>query len=63
MREEVLALPPDDREIFLRYYYYCETTPIMTERMGLVQETISQRLNRGLDKLRVKLMRREAQCI
>lgn len=63
IREEVLAFPPDDREIFLRYYYYCETTPMIAERMGLTPGTVRQRLNRGRDKLRVKLMRREAQCI
>ena len=55
VREAVLAMPQPDREIFLRFYYYCQTIPVIAEKMDINPSTVKTRLRRGREKLREHL--------
>ena len=55
VREAVLSLPQPDREIFLRFYYYCQTVPVIAEKTGMKPSTVKTRLKRGREKLRERL--------
>ena len=55
VREAVLAMPQPDREIFLRFYYYCQTIPVIAEKMDMNPSTVKTRLRRGREKLRKHL--------
>ena len=55
VREAVLSMPQPDREIFLRFYYYCQTVPVIAEKMEMNQSTVKTRLRRGREKLRQHL--------
>ena len=46
------AMKPDDREIFLRYYYFYENTPSIARHMGMNPDVVRQRLSRGREHLR-----------
>lgn len=52
-------LAPEDREIFLRHYYYCQTSVSIAADMGLRPELVRQRLKRGRDFLRQHLVKGE----
>ena len=55
VREAVLSMPQPDKEIFLRFYYYCQSISIIAEKMGMNQSTVKTRLKRGREKLRQHL--------
>lgn len=55
IREAVLAMPQPDREIFLRFYYYCQTVPVIAEKMDMNPSTVKTRLKRGRERLREHL--------
>lgn len=55
LRAAIDDMPSPDREIFLRYYYYCESAPVIAEAMGMTPEAVRQRLKRRRDKLRTIL--------
>ena len=45
------ALGPPDREIFLRRYYYGQSSPEIGEKLDMKPEAVRQRLKRGRDLL------------
>ena len=49
------ALPEPDRTIFLRHYYYGQTTTDIALAMDLNRNTVQSKLRRGRDKLRMIL--------
>ena len=55
VREAVLSMPQPDREIFLRFYYYCQTIPVIAEKLDMNPSTVKTRLKRGREKLRQQL--------
>ena len=55
VREAVLALPQPDREIFLRFYYYCQSVSVIADKMRMNPSTVKTRLHRGREKLRQHL--------
>ena len=57
VREAVSAMPQPDREIFLRHYYYCQSTSTIAEKMRMNVSTVKTRLRRGREKLRQRLAR------
>ena len=46
------ALPPEDREVFLRHYYYAQTVKEVSVSMGLKESTVKTKLRRGRMKLK-----------
>ncbi len=50
--EALLSLGAEDREIFLRYYFYGQSTAQIAEQMMLNQNTMKSRLARGRAKLK-----------
>ena len=57
VRQAVDALPSQDREIFLRHYYYAQTVQEIAGRMALNESTVKTRLRRGRIKLKELLTR------
>ena len=55
VRRAVDSLPAQDREIFLRHYYYAQTVKEISIKMGLNESTIKTRLRRGRCKLKETL--------
>lgn len=55
VRQAVDSLPAQDREIFLRHYYYAQTVKEISIKMGLNESTIKTRLRRGRSKLKETL--------
>ena len=55
VREAVLSMPQPDREIFLRFYYYCQSIPVIADTMQMNPSTVKTRLRRGREKLRQHL--------
>ena len=55
VRQAVDSLPAQDREIFLRHYYYAQTVKEISIKMGLNESTIKTRLRRGRCKLKETL--------
>ena len=56
VRQAVEALAEPDREIFIRYYYYCQTAAAIGREMKLSPAGVRQRLKRGRDRLREQLL-------
>ena len=50
-------LPEQDREVFLRYYYYAQTIREISQEMTLNESTIKTKLRRGRAKLKETLTR------
>ena len=48
----VLGMPYPDKEIFLRFYYYCQTMDVISEEMGINLSTVKTKLRRGRIRLR-----------
>ena len=48
---------PVDREVFLRFYFYCQKTAAIAADMALNESTVRTKLNRGRAKLRDFLIR------
>ena len=57
VRQAVESLPGQDREIFLRHYYYAQTVQEIAGRMALNESTVKTRLRRGRMKLKELLTR------
>ena len=55
LRQALEDMPPAYREIFLRHYYYCQTSAAIAKDMGLKPELVRQRLKRGRELLRQHL--------
>lgn len=62
VRETLDALPPEDREIFLRHYYDCQTVAEIGAAMGMKPATVKTRLYRGRGKLKGQLEKRGFHC-
>lgn len=52
VRQAVDALAPDDREIFLRHYYYAQSVKEISAHMALNESTVKTKLRRGRMKLK-----------
>ena len=52
LRRYIGQMSPPDREIFLRYYYLCQSAPAIAARLGMTPEAVRQRLTRGRERLR-----------
>ena len=52
LKEAVESLDWPDREIFLRFYYYCQTTADIAVEMELGHASVRKRLDRGREKLK-----------
>ena len=52
VREAVASMEPPDREIFVRYYYYCQTATEIADALGMNPATVRQRLKRGRERLK-----------
>ena len=59
--EAVRAMPPLDKEIFLRYYYEYQTMEQIAAAMEIPIGTIKSRLSRGRRKLRQVILEQEAE--
>lgn len=57
VRQAVDALPPQDREIFLRHYYYAQKVEEISSAMDLNPSTVKTKLRRGRMKLKEMLLR------
>lgn len=55
VRQAVDALPPEDKEIFLRHYYYAQSIKEISDHMALNESTIKTKLRRGRIKLKEAL--------
>lgn len=55
LRRALEYMEPISREIFIRHYYYCQTTEAIGKDMGMKPEAVRQRLKRGRDFLRQHL--------
>lgn len=59
VRRAVDKLPREDREIFLRHYYYAQTVTEISRAMGVNESTIKTKLRRGRLRLKTMLVRWE----
>jgi RNA polymerase sigma-70 factor (ECF subfamily) len=57
VRRALDSLPDQEREIFLRYYYYAQTVKEISVKMALNESTIKTKLRRGRIKLKEILTR------
>lgn len=55
IRQALEQLSPNDREIFLRYYYYLQSAPQIAQAMGLTHGAVRTRLSRGRAALKTYL--------
>ncbi|MCI7474806.1 MAG: RNA polymerase sigma factor [Clostridiales bacterium] len=62
VRQAVDALPPEDKEIFLRHYYYAQSIKEISAHMALNESTIKTKLRRGRIKLKEALTKGGAGC-
>ena len=53
----VNAMTEPDREIFIRYYYYCQRATAIAREMNMSPSAVRQRLKRGRGRLREELMK------
>lgn len=59
VRQAVDSLPDQDRELFLRHYYYAQSVKEVAAAMGLNEATVKTRLHRGRLKLKELLTKEE----
>lgn len=52
VRKSVLAMPQPDKEIFLRFYYYCQSLETIARETGVNLSTVKSKLRRGRLRLR-----------
>ena len=57
--QALLAMQHPDREIFLRYYYYYQTSQQIAEELGMNPATVRTRLARGRKALKQVLLEEE----
>lgn len=55
LRRLLLEMAADDREIFVRFYYYRQPVREIASRMDMNESTVKARLSRGRKKLRERL--------
>ena len=55
VRKAVYAMPQPDKEIFLRFYYYCQSVSLIADQMQMNPSTVKTKLKRGRERLRVIL--------
>ena len=55
VRRAVDNLPPIDREVFLRYYFYLQPTEEIAAALDMAPSSVRSRLSRGRELLRRKL--------
>ena len=55
VRKAVYAMPQPDKEIFLRFYYYCQSVSLISQKMQMNPSTIKTKLRRGRERLRLIL--------
>ena len=55
VRKAVYAMPQPDKEIFLRFYYYCQSVSVIAKQMQMNPSTVKTKLKRGRERLRVIL--------
>lgn len=56
VKKAVGKMPHPDREIFLRYYYYCQRMEDISREMGIHLSTVKTKLRRGRVKLKSTLI-------
>ena len=59
LRRAVEAMGPPDREIFIRHYYYGESSAAIADTLGLTAANVRKRLERGREALRRQLEKGE----
>ena len=52
IRKLVYSMPQPDKEIFLRFYYYCQSVSVIANQMQMNPSTIKTKLKRGRERLR-----------
>jgi RNA polymerase sigma-70 factor (ECF subfamily) len=57
LRLAVRSMPPPDREIFLRHYYYYQGVSKISSEMNINPSTVKTHLRRGREKLKEKLIK------
>lgn len=57
VRRAVENLPEQDREIFLRHYYYAQTVTEISREMKINESTVKTKLRRGRLRLKTMLVR------
>ncbi|MBE7070417.1 MAG: sigma-70 family RNA polymerase sigma factor [Ruminococcaceae bacterium] len=55
IRRLVYSMPQPDKEIFLRFYYYCQSVSVIANQMQMNPSTIKTKLKRGRERLRTFL--------
>lgn len=55
LQSAIEAMEPPDDEIFLRHYYYCQSTGSIAAELAISDANVRQRLHRGREKLRQML--------
>ncbi len=55
VKKAVTSLPMPDREIFMRFYYYCQSLEDISEEMQINLSTVKTKLRRGKQRLRMAL--------
>lgn len=57
LKNAILSMDSPQREIFLRYYYYCQPVAAIAEALSLNPATVKTKLHRGRKKLREQLIK------
>ncbi len=55
VKKAVTELPMPDREIFMRFYYYCQSLEEIANEMQINLSTVKTKLRRGRERLRLSL--------
>lgn len=58
LREIISDISEPDKEILIRYYYYCQTTSKISAAMNINQETVKTKLKRTRSKIKAILTER-----
>lgn len=58
LKQAIDKMRPQDRDIFLRYYYYLQTTSQISQLLNIPHSTVRSRLMRGRKKLQ-KILTKE----
>ena len=57
VRQAVDSMPPREREIFLRHYYYAQSIKEIAAAMAMNESTVKNQLRRGRIKLKEQLLK------
>lgn len=55
VKQEVLSMKEPEREILLRYYYYCQSIPNIAQEMGMTVPNVKVKLHRARNVLKSTL--------